>query len=460
MKKKIIKILSISAILYNTINFPLTTYASEQDTDISEIKKEVIEHDEAANNLDSLMDSLKNEMEDTQSALNHLNDKIQEKEHFLKQAMEELDTAQEEMLTLEAEIDELEDNIEKRSGQLEEQARKVQINGNSSTYIDFVLSAESLTDIFARIDIVSKVVNSSSQMIEEQREDKEAVLLKEKETERKIIQQNALAEKLEESSSELESQKISQEALVAQLKIEQTTVASEKEILLEQRNEALNRAQELESERKSARLAAAEAESIRESGNVSRPSSSQVESAGEEEDSSDSDLAEKPEETTSPKKENAEPNRPTTNPETQTNEEVKAEKKPAPKPKPDPKPDPKPKPAPTGNVLSIASNYLGTPYLYGGSTTKAFDCSGYTSHVFSEAGKSIPRSSRAQYASATKVSNPQPGDLVFFGKSSITHVGIYLGGGRFIGSQSSTGVAYARLDQGYWSNRLIGYGRY
>ena len=69
--------------------------------------------------------------------------------------MKELEKAQQEMLVLEEEISQLEENIEKRSEQLEEQARKVQVNGNSTSYIDFILMAESLTDVFARIDVVS-----------------------------------------------------------------------------------------------------------------------------------------------------------------------------------------------------------------------------------------------------------------------------------------------------------------
>ena len=82
-------------------------------------------------------------------------------------------------------------------------------------------------------------------------------------------------------------------------------------------------------------------------------------------------------------------------------------------------------------MLSIRAITLGVPYLWGGSTPTAFDCSGFTKHVFAQAGKTIPRNSAAQYAQSTKVSNPGPGDLVFFGRGSVTHVGIYAGGGRF-----------------------------
>ena len=83
------------------------------------------------------------------------------------------------------------------------------------------------------------------------------------------------------------------------------------------------------------------------------------------------------------------------------------------------------------DVISIAKQYIGVPYVYGGSTPSGFDCSGFTQYVFAKAGKSLPRVTTAQQAAATPVSNPQPGDLVFFGSPS-WHVGIYVGDGMMI----------------------------
>lgn len=85
-------------------------------------------------------------------------------------------------------------------------------------------------------------------------------------------------------------------------------------------------------------------------------------------------------------------------------------------------------PAPSGGILGIAAAYTGIMYVYGGSTPAGFDCSGYTQFVFAQAGISIPRTAAAQQAAATPVSNPQPGDLVFYGWPAY-HVGIYAGNG-------------------------------
>lgn len=86
------------------------------------------------------------------------------------------------------------------------------------------------------------------------------------------------------------------------------------------------------------------------------------------------------------------------------------------------------KPA-AGGVLAIAAQYEGLMYQYGGtSPSTGFDCSGFTQYVFSRVGISLPRTADEQRQAVTPVSNPQPGDLVFFG-SPAYHVGIYAGNG-------------------------------
>ncbi|MDN6161530.1 MAG: NlpC/P60 family protein [Atopostipes sp.] len=463
MKNKLIKLFMTSSLLMSSVVLVKPVFADSFNSEIEENEQEAEEHAEAADYLDFLMEELTSEMTSTESALNHLTDEIQENEKFLDQAVIELEKAREEMLLLEEEIAVLEDNIEKRSKQLEEQARKVQINGNSTSYIDFILNSESLTDVLARLDLISTIVNRSNQMIEDQQRDKDAIIEKTNETERKIVRQNALAGELEDKSVELENQKVSEEALVTQLKIEQTTVDSEKQALLEERNDALIRAEELKNERELVHLVTKETKN-KEEKNLSKPSSSKKESSKsknktEKLESKDHTINIKEKSKPKPKSEE----KPTAdkNPKPKSEEKPKVDKNPKPKPIPEAKEETAPAPDPSGNILEIANQYIGTPYLFGGTTTEAFDCSGYTSHVFAEAGKNIPRNSRAQYANAKKVSNPKAGDLVFFKQGSgIDHVGIYLGGNQFIGSQSSTGVASARLDSGYWSDKIVGYGRY
>ena len=94
------------------------------------------------------------------------------------------------------------------------------------------------------------------------------------------------------------------------------------------------------------------------------------------------------------------------------------------------------------SIVATAKKYLGTPYVYGGSSlTKGTDCSGFTQGVMKLEGISIPRTSREQSQTGQLVSKDQmqPGDLLFFGysKSSIFHTGIYIGNGKMIHSSTA-----------------------
>ena len=90
----------------------------------------------------------------------------------------------------------------------------------------------------------------------------------------------------------------------------------------------------------------------------------------------------------------------------------------------------------SSEIIKIASEYLGIPYVWGGTTPSGFDCSGFTSYVFRNFGVNLPRVSRSQATVGAKVdyANLQPGDLVFFGSGSISHVGIYIGNGNMVHS--------------------------
>ena len=106
-----------------------------------------------------------------------------------------------------------------------------------------------------------------------------------------------------------------------------------------------------------------------------------------------------------------------------------------------------------------ALRFLGTPYVFGGTTPNGFDCSAYVQHVFAMVGISLPRTADAQYdVGRPAVGGPQPGDLVFFETYTYgpSHVGIYLGNGEFVHASSSHGVMVSNLSESYWAARYIG----
>ena len=112
-----------------------------------------------------------------------------------------------------------------------------------------------------------------------------------------------------------------------------------------------------------------------------------------------------------------------------------------------------------GNAASVARSVAaGKSYVYGGNTASVVDCSALTQQ-FMQAykGKSIPRTAAAQMAAGTQVSNPQPGDLVFFNGGS--HVGIYIGNGQMIDALNpSEGVGQRSVS--YVNGTIDGYFRY
>jgi cell wall-associated NlpC family hydrolase len=102
---------------------------------------------------------------------------------------------------------------------------------------------------------------------------------------------------------------------------------------------------------------------------------------------------------------------------------------------------------------------MGAPYKYAGTTKKGFDCSGYTSFVFAKFDISLPHTSAGQATLGTTVAQDhlQPGDLVFFdtGGSGISHVGIYVGDGKFYHSATNQGVTVSKLSEAYYSKRYV-----
>lgn len=102
---------------------------------------------------------------------------------------------------------------------------------------------------------------------------------------------------------------------------------------------------------------------------------------------------------------------------------------------------------------------IGTPYKSGGTSTKGFDCSGFTQYLFAQFNFELSRSSVSQNEEGYWIdkSDLRPGDLVFFNTSGkgISHVGVYIGDGMFAHSASDVGVTKSSLDEKYYKNRYV-----
>jgi peptidoglycan DL-endopeptidase LytE len=114
-------------------------------------------------------------------------------------------------------------------------------------------------------------------------------------------------------------------------------------------------------------------------------------------------------------------------------------------------------------LISLAKAQLGKPYVWGGSTTSGFDCSGFIYYAFNKAGVKVTRtSSEGYYSRSFYVTKPVVGDLVFFEntyKKGISHLGIYVGDNKFIHA-GDNGVEITSLDNSYWKSKFDGFKRF
>jgi cell wall-associated NlpC family hydrolase len=111
-------------------------------------------------------------------------------------------------------------------------------------------------------------------------------------------------------------------------------------------------------------------------------------------------------------------------------------------------------------VTHTALRYIGVPYVWGGTSFGGVDCSGFVYAVFEHNGIYLPRTADSQFEVGRPVATRdlQPGDLVFFQTYApgASHVGIYLGGGRFVHASASDGVRIDELSMDYYAERYIG----
>ncbi len=118
----------------------------------------------------------------------------------------------------------------------------------------------------------------------------------------------------------------------------------------------------------------------------------------------------------------------------------------------------------THTAVTFAKQQIGVPYRFGGNSPQGgFDCSGLVFYSFSRAGLEVPRTTDGLYDRTFPVDPRElrQGDLLFFSiKGKISHVGIYVGNGKFVHAPSSgKSVTYASLSNPYWLDHLVRAGR-
>ncbi|SIO02907.1 Cell wall-associated hydrolase, NlpC family [Carnobacterium alterfunditum] len=498
MNKKLLTVAILGTMSFSSLILPTAVSAETFTNQVSESEQQLNQSETAIKAAQQKVDGLQAQSSQTEAELAAITNSINSNKDKTTTLLADIEASQKENETLQKEIESLKEKIEQRSEQLENQARTVQVNGDTKNYIEFVIEAESMSDVLGRVDVVTDLVKANKDLVQTQADDKKSVVEKKEKTEQSIVQQNALAAQLENAKAEMEQQSLEKEVVVSQLAIETAGAQADKDKYIAQKAEAESQVAEYTAAQEAAELAVLASYEVEQSEEAVIEESSENEIETSEitevvEESVETQIAVKVSQPTETSSESSKATSSTvvkaptqsvkttnivstkapvkTNEVTQTKAPVKVPvKAPVKKVETETKPvAPKPitqtQPSNSGTSWSAlqpsVSKVLGTPYLWGGTSTNGFDCSGFTSYVFAKVGITLPRTAAAQYASSTKVTNPQPGDLVFFKDGgSISHVGIYVGNGQFVGSQSSTGVAYTSVSSSYWGPKIVGYGRY
>lgn len=406
MKKKIISAV-LAAILVITSAMPAFATPNQ----------EVIENQKK-------YDELTQKIEDINNQIYTLNGEIEPLVQTIESNNAQMEQIKVEVANTEKEIEAAKEEIAKTEEVLGKRIRELYKSGGQSSYIMLLISADSFNDLISKIESTSRLVNIDKKMVKELEDKQDSLNEKIASLDEKDKELTKVNEETQKSLSEFEAKKAEQEALVAQVQAEQAEfereflAVSERQLVTPQFSVIDNSSSSIDE----LNSAISQLRNIRDnqikSGIVKEEINNKIEAAKEKV----SQLQAAIDAANAASK----PNR--------GDSTVSA----------------------TGNaIVDYAYQFLGTPYLWGGTTPSGFDCSGFTQYVFKNAaGISLPRTTYDQINVGVAVSynNLQPGDLVF---PHTGHVGIYIGGGQMIHAPSSGDVVKVSSVYKFYTARRV-----
>ena len=397
--KKILASLIVSSSLLFASPLLSDSVSAETESELKQERKEV--QAELAEKKAEL-ETLQEEMVELEDEIERTNEAIELNETTITETTEAIEASKAEVKALEEDIADLEADIEKRRDILKDRMVALQKNGGTVSYIEVIFGADSFLDFIERVTMINKITESDQKLLDQISDAQAEVKAKKSDVEAKLTSLEETMEELELMQAQLEDQK-------AQHQDNIDTLTSQQE-----KSEQLVRDLELEASDIDRMI-----EDIR-----TRHTESQASTSSPSQYTQSSSAA-----------------APTVSAGSGN----------------------------TSNIISAGYKYIGnSSYKFGGGRSQydisrgLFDCSGYVSWAFRQEGIHIPSSTSGLQYTGTKVpySQVQPGDIVFFNTYKTNgHVGISVGNGKFIGSQSSTGVAIADMTSGYWASKFSGHVR-
>ncbi len=355
------------------------------------------------------------ELEELNQELDQLNETLEKNQQTMAETEEKVELTEEEVDQLEEEIVEIEKDIEVRTDIIQERLISYHRNGGDIAYIEVILGSKNFGDFISRSNAVKKIMDADKSLIEEQQADKAKVKKKQDEVKEKLQELQDMQTEIQGMIALIEDQKEAANEKKESLKDKQSELLALQEELQLKDSELANMQSEIRSQiaqkREEERAQTIVLASHQTSNNDSQETSTNISQRNQSSNNTSST--------------------PVSN-------------------------------AKASSVTQVGMPHIGTPYSWGGTTTTGFDCSGFVHWAFKQVGISVPSSTAGLSSVGTKISysEARPGDLVFFNTYKTNgHVGIYLGNGKFIGAQNSTGVAIADMTHGYWKNKFAGHVR-
>ncbi len=369
--------------------------------------------------IESEIKETRNELSKVEQELARLEDAIKENRKVLNETEKNIESTENEIQQLNKEKEEIEERMAKRKEIIKKRMATMQKMGGTLGYLDVILGATDFEDFISRVSSLATIAKADQTLLEEQKADAEAVQEKVTAAETKLAELNDMKAELQEIEAVIAAQKAETEKIKEQLKDKEGRLLAEKEA--REREERARRMQaQLQSRVAQSQVADAQIAQSQVAG--AQIAQSQVAGA---------QVAQSQVAGASSKQ----------NSHTYSKPSVSGSKA-------------------VQIVTSVGYPFIGkSVYVFGAAdpVNGRFDCSGFVQWAFAQAGIAVGRSTSSLASTGTKISKSdlRPGDLVFFNTYKRNgHVGIYIGGGKFIGSQSSTGVAIANMNDSYWGPRF------
>ncbi|HDR7377456.1 MULTISPECIES: C40 family peptidase [Bacillus] len=433
VKNKMKKLKMASCALVAGLMFSGLTPNAFAEDNISDVKSQINTQNDTLHKQQQERDELQKQMNELNKTIQGLDKSVQENSSKLDETTKKVADTEQLIEKKNKDIAELQTKIAKREDLLRKRLVALQEQPNTNVVTEVLVNSKNVADLVDRLTSVSKILESDEDIMKTQQEDqanvkKDVATVKEKQKELKEAQAQ-----IETAKKELDAEKAKKETAVNDLSGKMdtvvTTMTSTEDQLKELEKQALQlqRMAEQEAQAKAAQEAAAQKQAEQAAKEVQAPAQ-QVAPAN------NGGQAQKEE----PKQE------------APKQETPKQEKK-------------QPEPAPASNaggVIGKAQQYLGMPYVWGSASPSkgGFDCSGFISYIFGVGRQDV----NGYWNSVSKVSSPQPGDLVFFQgtyKAGPSHIGIYVGNGQMIHA-SDKGIAYGDINSSYNKKHFLGYGRF